>query len=51
MVDGDKTINRVVNDFVDGHQCCFFVKGPEGAGGKSTTAEFNKLFLVPVTGF
>jgi hypothetical protein len=27
VVDGNKTINRVVDDLADGSHCCVFVKG------------------------
>ena len=46
MINGNKTIHGVVDDLPKSwHGCCVFVKGPEQAGGKSTIAEFNKLFL------
>lgn len=45
VVDCNKTIDRVVDDFADRGHCCCFVKGPERADGKSTIAAVNKLNL------
>jgi hypothetical protein len=45
VVNGNKTINGVIDDLADRYHCCFFVKGFAGTAGKSTKAEFNKLFL------
>jgi len=45
MINRNKTIYRVVDDFADLRHCWGFVKGPQRAGGKSTKAEIKKLFL------
>ena len=45
MINGNKTIYRVVYDFADAGHCWGFVKGPERAGGKCTKGEIKKLFL------
>lgn len=47
MVNSNKTIDRVVDDFADCRHCCCFVKDPERADGKSTIATVNKLNLKP----
>ncbi len=46
MINGNKTINGVIDDFTNHrHCCCVFVKDPERAGGKSTIGGVNKLHL------
>lgn len=45
VINCNKTIDRVVDDLANWRHCCFFVKGPGRAGGKSTTTGLNKLFL------
>jgi len=47
MVDRDKTIHRIVDDFPHKrHRCCVFVKAFLKAVGKTTIAGFNNLNLI-----
>jgi hypothetical protein len=47
MVDRDKTIHRIVDDFPHKrHCCCVFVKALLRAIGKTTIAGFNNLNLI-----
>src|SRR5215470_6643648 len=47
MVDRDKTIHRIVDDFSHKrHRCCVFVKALLKAVGKTTIAGFNNLNLI-----
>jgi hypothetical protein len=45
MINGNKTINRVVNDLADRIHCCLFVKAIIRTGGKSTKGRVKKLNL------